>query len=63
MYGPLKEVELVEAGGVVVVLLQVRHIDTSFNQVQGDPCGRGILFVDIYLKIPSQAWVTGQSFD
>ena len=31
-------------------------------QLQGDPCGRGKDYVDIKFKVPSQAWVAGQTY-
>ena len=32
------------------------------NNLKGHLFGREILFVDIQLKIPSQAWITGQTY-
>ena len=36
------------------------HVDGS--DVQGDPYGRGKDYVDIKFKLPSQAWVAGQTY-
>ena len=31
-------------------------------KIQGDPYGRGKYYVDIKIKVPSQAWVAGQTY-
>ena len=50
---------LYPSGGTFSFVQLCREEDVG---IQGDPYGRGKDYVDIIFKVPSQAWVAGQTY-